>query len=128
MSDKPQAEVIRAPDGRTLLTRGTRPFKVRYRGLVETVQLPGYYPEGRGEGTHVGNDYGVVSDALERLKARHAVAGAGETTAEAVPTGVITGTAAKRGPAVVQETVVAKGTTRDPFLLNGNHPRRDKTG
>jgi HTH-type transcriptional regulator / antitoxin MqsA len=40
------------------------PFKVTYKGRSITVDLPGYYPKGDGDGVHVGNDMSVVDRAL----------------------------------------------------------------
>jgi HTH-type transcriptional regulator / antitoxin MqsA len=51
------------------LTRGVRPFKVAYKGMAVIVDLPGYYPNGDGDGVHVGNDMSVVDRALGTLKA-----------------------------------------------------------
>ncbi|MBX9827476.1 MAG: hypothetical protein K2Y27_21090 [Xanthobacteraceae bacterium] len=45
-----------------------RPFKVAYKGQSVTVDLPGYYPKGKGDGVHVGNDMSVVDRALRALK------------------------------------------------------------
>ena len=33
-----------------------------------TLDLPGHYPTGRGDGVHVGSDLGVVDEALRNLK------------------------------------------------------------
>lgn len=41
--------------GETLL-RGVRPFTLFYKGASATVDLPGYYPPGEGEGVHIGDD------------------------------------------------------------------------
>ncbi len=57
-----------SPETGETLTRGVRPFKVTYKGQSITVDLPGYYPEGNGEGVHVGNDMSVVDRALRVLK------------------------------------------------------------
>lgn len=56
-----------ARDGR-ILTLGVRPFKVTYKRGSITVDLPGYYPKGDGEGLHVGKDMSVVDRALRTLK------------------------------------------------------------
>lgn len=50
------------------LTRGLRPFTVAYKGRNITVDLPGYYPKGAGDGVHVGSDLSVVDRALRTLK------------------------------------------------------------
>jgi HTH-type transcriptional regulator/antitoxin MqsA len=57
-----------APATGETLTRGQRPFSVTYKGESITVELPGYYPAGTGDGVHVGKDMNVVDDALRRLK------------------------------------------------------------
>ncbi|MBV8964517.1 MAG: type II toxin-antitoxin system MqsA family antitoxin [Hyphomicrobiales bacterium] len=57
-----------APQTGEVLTRGVRPFVVKYKDESITVRLPGYYPRREGEGVHVGRDMGVVDEALRRLK------------------------------------------------------------
>jgi HTH-type transcriptional regulator / antitoxin MqsA len=57
-----------SPETGETLTLGVRPFKVTYKGRSITVDLPGYYPRGRGDGVHVGNDMSVVDRALRMLK------------------------------------------------------------
>ena len=57
-----------APDTGEVLTRGVRPFVVSYKGESVTVELPGYYPTGTGDGVHVGEDMAVVDEALRGLK------------------------------------------------------------
>ena len=57
-----------APETGEALMRGVRPFAVAYKGESVTVELPGYYPAGEGEGVHVGEDMGVVDEALRVLK------------------------------------------------------------
>lgn len=59
-----------APQTGAILTRGVRPFVVTYKGESNTVDLPGYYPAGEGDGVHVGNDMSVVDEALRTLKER----------------------------------------------------------
>lgn len=51
------------------LTRDARPFVVEYKGLSRTVELPGWYPEGQGDGVVVGEDMAVADEALAELKA-----------------------------------------------------------
>ncbi|MEA2839484.1 MAG: HTH-type transcriptional regulator / antitoxin MqsA [Methylobacteriaceae bacterium] len=70
MAAKPKTlpERMTAPDTGEALTRGVRPFEVAYKGESITVELPGYYPAGQGEGVHVGNDMSVVDQALRALK------------------------------------------------------------
>ena len=57
-----------SPETGETLTRGVRSFRVTYKGRSVTVKLPGYYPKGRGDGVHVGNDMTVVDRALRLLK------------------------------------------------------------
>ena len=57
-----------SPETGVLLTRGARPFRVAYKGAHLTVGLPGYYPEGEGDGVHIGGDMGIVDEALRTLK------------------------------------------------------------
>ena len=67
MAQKGWPATMQSPDGVTL-QRGVRPFVVHYRDHARTVELPGYYPEGEGEGIHVGDDMEVVDRALADLK------------------------------------------------------------
>ena len=57
-----------APETGEALTRGVRPFTVTYKGESITVDLPGYYPAGVGDGVHVGKDMNAVDGALRALK------------------------------------------------------------
>ena len=57
-----------APDTGEVLTRGVRPFVVSYKGESVSVDLPGYYPSGDGDGVVVGDDMAVVDEALRGLK------------------------------------------------------------
>jgi HTH-type transcriptional regulator / antitoxin MqsA len=63
-------ETMTAPETGETLTRGVRPFAVAYKGETITVDLPGYYPAGEGDGVHVGADMSVVDEALRTLKER----------------------------------------------------------
>jgi HTH-type transcriptional regulator/antitoxin MqsA len=63
----PQETMISPETGETL-ARGVRPFVVVYKGECVTVDLPGYYPEGDGDGVVVGDDMRVVDEALRALK------------------------------------------------------------
>jgi HTH-type transcriptional regulator/antitoxin MqsA len=47
---------------------GVRPFTVTYKGHSITVDQPGYYPDGEGEGVVVGPDMHVATAALRELK------------------------------------------------------------
>jgi len=61
-------KTMTSPETGEELTRGVRPFVVSYKGESITVDLPGYYPAGKGDGLHVGKDMGVVDEALRALK------------------------------------------------------------
>lgn len=61
-------ETLTSPETGEMLTRGIRPFDVTYKGETITVDLPGYYPVGDGDGVHVGRDMAVVDTALRSLK------------------------------------------------------------
>ncbi|WP_296710316.1 type II toxin-antitoxin system MqsA family antitoxin [Rhodoblastus sp.] len=61
-------DTMASPETGETLTRGVRPFVVAYKGETITVDLPGYYPVGEGDGVHVGKDMGVVDEALRALK------------------------------------------------------------
>lgn len=61
-------EAMTSPETGEVLTRGVRPFVVRYKGESVTVDLPGYYPAGEGDAVHVGKDMSVVDEALGRFK------------------------------------------------------------
>lgn len=57
-----------SPETGEVLTRGTRPFEVTYKGETLIIDLPGYYPAGDGDGVHVGDDMSAVDAALRALK------------------------------------------------------------
>jgi len=61
-------KTMTSPETGETLARGLRPFVVEYKGESVTVDLPGYYPMGEGDGVHVGKDMGVVGEALRGLK------------------------------------------------------------
>ncbi|WP_342162482.1 type II toxin-antitoxin system MqsA family antitoxin [Methylobacterium sp. SD21] len=63
-------ETMTSPETGLTLARGVRPFAVTYKGETLTVDLPGYYPDGEGEGVHVGDDMTIVDAALRTLKER----------------------------------------------------------
>lgn len=65
---QPLPNTMVAPETREVLTRDVRPFVFCYKGESVTVELPGYYPAGTGDGVHVGDDMAVVDAALRRLK------------------------------------------------------------
>lgn len=64
----PLPGTMRSPETGEVLTRGTRPFAVLYKGETRTVDLSGYYPDGDGDGVHVGDDLAVVDATLRVLK------------------------------------------------------------
>jgi HTH-type transcriptional regulator/antitoxin MqsA len=57
------------PETGARLSRGVRPVVVQYRAGQLTVDLPGWYPDGDGEGLHDPVDMRVLDRALNRLKA-----------------------------------------------------------
>lgn len=61
-------DVMASPETGELLRRDVRPFTFDYKGESVTVDLPGYYPEGKGESVHVGADMAVTDEALWALK------------------------------------------------------------
>jgi HTH-type transcriptional regulator/antitoxin MqsA len=66
--EKTLPETMIAPETGALLSRGVRPFTVTYKDESVTVDLPGYYPEGEGDGVVVGDDMRVVDETLRVLK------------------------------------------------------------
>ena len=64
------APMMISPDTGEPLSRGVRPFTVTYKGHSMTVELPGWYPEGEGEGVLVGDDMAAADEALRALKER----------------------------------------------------------
>lgn len=67
-TEEPLPETMTSPETGERLMRGVRPFVVAYRDESVVVDLPGYYPEGDGDGVHVGKDMAVVDAALRGLK------------------------------------------------------------
>jgi HTH-type transcriptional regulator / antitoxin MqsA len=68
MSEQVLPPEMRSPETGEVLTRGVRPFTVTYKGQAKTVDLPGYYPRGEGDGVLVGNDMALADAALRSLK------------------------------------------------------------
>lgn len=56
------------PETGETLSRGVRPFVVRYGGRSRTVQLPGWYPRNGGDSLHEGRDMDVADAALLQLR------------------------------------------------------------
>lgn len=52
------------------MQRGVRPLTLTYKGESITVDMPGWYPDGPGDGILTGIDMKVSDRALNRLKAR----------------------------------------------------------
>ena len=57
-----------SPETGEVLTRGVRPFTVSYKGHSVTVDLPGYYPDGEGDGVHVGDDMAAADVGAPRAE------------------------------------------------------------
>jgi len=66
--EEPLPETMISPETGETLTRSVRPFTVAYKGESVSVDLPGYYPRGEGDGVHVGKDMAVLDEALRALK------------------------------------------------------------
>ncbi len=67
---KVDAPTVMSPETGELLTRGVRPFTVTYKGQSITVDLPGWYPDGDGDGVLLGDDMAAADHALRELKER----------------------------------------------------------
>ena len=52
------------------MTRDVRPRTLTYKGLSETVEMPGWYCDSCQESIHSGTDMDVSDRAIRRLKAR----------------------------------------------------------
>jgi len=52
------------------MTRGVKPMTFHYKGLSATVEMPGWYCGGCGEGVHSGKDMDVSDRQLNLLKAQ----------------------------------------------------------
>jgi HTH-type transcriptional regulator / antitoxin MqsA len=63
-----RAATMTHPETGEPLRRDVRPFEVAYKSARVVVDLPGYYPEGEGDGVHVGDDMAVVDEALRQLR------------------------------------------------------------
>lgn len=61
-------DTMTSPETGEILRRDSRPFELGYKGETVTIDLPGYYPEGDGDGGHVGDDMAVADEALRSLK------------------------------------------------------------
>jgi HTH-type transcriptional regulator/antitoxin MqsA len=65
-----ESAVMTSPDTGERLTRGVRRFTVTYKEQSITVDLPGWYPNGDGDGVLVGDDMAAADAALRALKER----------------------------------------------------------
>ena len=61
-------DTMPSPETGELMRRGVRPFTFTYKGETVTVDAPGYYPEGDGDGVLVGEDMRPIDEALRALK------------------------------------------------------------
>ena len=59
------------PETGEKLERGIRPLLITYKGLDETVDMPGWYPKDNDDGIFSKEDRKVYGKALRRLKARY---------------------------------------------------------
>ena len=69
-SAKLDAPTMTSPETGEVLHRGVRPFTVTYKRQSITVDLPGWYPVGEGDGVLVGDDMAAADQALRDLKER----------------------------------------------------------
>ena len=53
------------------LERGVRPMLISYKGLNETIEMPGWYPKDSDDGIYSKEDRTIYGKALRRLKARY---------------------------------------------------------
>lgn len=58
------------PETGAVMTRGTRPMTLSYKGRSIEIAMPGWYAEGVEDGIHSGDDMKVSDRALHRLKAQ----------------------------------------------------------
>jgi HTH-type transcriptional regulator/antitoxin MqsA len=58
------------PETGVTLHRDIRPVTLTYKSESITVDLPGWYPDGEGDGIVSGDDFKVSNRALHRMKAR----------------------------------------------------------
>jgi HTH-type transcriptional regulator/antitoxin MqsA len=58
------------PETGAVMTRGTRPITLSYKGRSIEIEMPGWYAEGVADGIHSGDDMKVSDRALHRLKAQ----------------------------------------------------------
>ena len=59
------------PETGEKLERGIRPLLITYKGLEETVDMPGWYPENGDDGIYSKEDRKIYGKTLRRLKARY---------------------------------------------------------
>lgn len=59
------------PETGAKLERGIRPLLITYKGLEETVDMPGWYPENGDDGIYSKEDRKIYGKTLRRLKARY---------------------------------------------------------
>ncbi|MEJ0050129.1 MAG: hypothetical protein WDN02_02745 [Methylovirgula sp.] len=70
--DRNLPDTMADPGTGSILRRDVRPFIVSYGGQSTTVDLPGYYPDGEGDGVLIGGDMRAAGEALKKLKvAKH---------------------------------------------------------
>lgn len=59
------------PETMEELKRRNRPLLITYKGLEETVDMPGWYPKDNDDGIYSKEDRKVYGKALRRMKARY---------------------------------------------------------
>lgn len=60
------------PETGETLRRGVRRQAVRYGSLVREVEVPGWYPDGEGDGIHAGADLAEADRVYRELRAEYA--------------------------------------------------------
>lgn len=72
MKKKPVPETRIHPETGAELRRGVRRDTIRFGALSATVDVPGWYPEDKGEGIHSGADLAESDGVFERLREDYA--------------------------------------------------------
>ena len=60
------------PETGERLRRDVRPMEISYASYSRTLQVPGWYPEGEGDGIHTGADLVEVNAAVKEMRADYA--------------------------------------------------------
>jgi len=63
-------DTVICPESGKVMKRGVRPMTLAYKDLKLTFDMPGWYPDGAGDGLHSGRDLKISDRKLNLLKAR----------------------------------------------------------